>query len=196
MEKQKTGKGKKILIGIGVLVILGAIGKLSDGGESKSTTATTQTYSQATTATSQATPTPQATKATVIANVKDIAEKSEADVEKILGKPTSKENAKWRYYGTDKYIENCSKLKYSKGLEILFVENKAARITYTPDTPLDFKPSTNLALLGYNTTDNSATASNDLSSAWKNLEGSYSAQIFKNGNKVDYIYIITKETYR
>ncbi|HWP95833.1 MAG TPA: hypothetical protein VN426_03210 [Syntrophomonadaceae bacterium] len=134
---------------------------------------------------------------TQIVKLTDIAEKSEAEVAKILGPPLTelKDQDKWRYYGSNEWIANCPTFHYINGISIKYVEGKAAQITITPVDPLayaDFNKA--LQLVGLIPV--TPSAKTDAGATWNNIEGIYKFQVFNYKGKVSYIYAIVNEKYR
>ncbi len=134
---------------------------------------------------------------TPIVKITDITEKSEADVAKVLGQHVSIEpdNNRWKYYGTNTWIENCPTINYKNGVTVKFVEGKAARITVTPTSPLEFSDLNKaMQLLGL-TPANPTSTGGDMA-LWKNVQGIYQLQIFNKDGKIDYMYAVVNEKYR
>ncbi|MBM3263054.1 MAG: hypothetical protein FJY97_06460 [candidate division Zixibacteria bacterium] len=114
----------------------------------------------------------------VLADIPAIATKSQAEVAKLLGSPTSQSKSK---YG--------AKCVYSKGaIEIVFINGKADWITvYLPNASYSKE-----ALAFLKLPVKSPTFSNANVIRWTNLPGLLEVSIFPSGNKVDYEYIKVK----
>jgi len=129
-----------------------------------------------------------------IIKITDITDKSEADVTKALGDPISKTDGTWRYSGTSKQVANSPTITYKNGIEIKFIEGKAARITITPQTSTDIKPKDAVKLVGLNPVKPTSEAS--VKTEWKNIDGIYEFSVFTQNGKIDYMYTIVKELYK
>lgn len=135
----------------------------------------------------------------VMIDINGIAGKSESEVNKLLGQPNSTEKSNFRLYGTERSVPSVTSI-YRNGengeIEITFIEGKAQRITYTPLKKMEFpkKPESLPSLFGLNAS--IPSSENELSTTWLYLDGLYSLQAFKNGNSLDYIYIIVDEKYK
>ncbi|WP_276662303.1 hypothetical protein [Syntrophomonas wolfei] len=142
---------------------------------------------------------PKENATSIIFNVLKVANKTESEVSSLLGQPTSTEDGKWRYSGTQEWIPNCPTNTYKDGTEIKFIDSKAARITIIPSTPVKYQEDPSiLSQLGINPIPEDIDWDNGPNSiVYGNIPDLYEISVFtKDNNTVDYIYIITDELYK
>ena len=76
-------------------------------------------------------------KLNLIVDIKQISNKSEMEVNKVLGKPDSTRKEKWHYYDTDEEAKNCYSNIYKQGLiEIFFIEGISASPSFVFPIPI------------------------------------------------------------
>lgn len=132
---------------------------------------------------------------TPMVKLTDIAEKSETEVAAILGQPKSSKPGKWKYAGTNETTTNCVANTYNNGIEVRFIDGKAALINITPASPLDFSNLDKaLQLIGLKPVTPNSTLSSG--AAWKNIEGIYSLYIMNNDGKITFMKAIVSEKYK
>lgn len=158
----------------------------------------TQPTNQPTTKPASPTQEPKLTSIPVLVDILSIAEKSESEVTKLLGEPNKKEDGKWRYSGTDTWIQNCPAITYMNGLiEIKFIEGKAARITITPKEKMVYKDSLNkvLPMCGLKHRNPDFTQEGSFA-RWSKIDGLYEFSVFNEGGNISYMYAIANEKYK
>lgn len=180
-------KKKKVIIIVGVLAVLWVLGTIIERNEkitadNKSSVKTEIQVAE------------NINSAKVLIDIKGLIGKNESDIDKILGNPEKTEEGKWRYSGTEKWIDNCpTKFYKNNTIEIKFVEGIAARITFTPVEKIPFD---NLILEKIGLKNIDPSEENQISKTWNNIEGIYSVQIFSNESNVNYIYVISEEKFK
>ncbi|OYD56165.1 hypothetical protein CGZ90_18950 [Fictibacillus aquaticus] len=120
-----------------------------------------------------------------------------AAAEKQLGKPEKEEQINFRYSGTSKFIPAVTKY-YRQGLAaVTFVENKAARVVFTPNEPVSFKDelSKGLEYAGL-PGDAEPVEETDTANVYEDIGGVYAVTAFKKAEQLDYLYIILEEKYK
>lgn len=121
-----------------------------------------------------------------IIDIKAIAGRTPAQVEKVLGKPTGKENVKPRNTGCNP----CPKMIYKKGkYEIVYINGIADWITVNELSGLFFGKS---VLQEFNLPISKPAAQNDTVIRWDNFGGFQSISFFGYDGKADYIYFKLK----
>jgi len=132
---------------------------------------------------------------TPIVKLPDIAQKSEAEVATILGQPKASKPGKWKYAGTNVTTTNCVANYYNNGIEVRFIDGKAAVVNITPTTPLDFSDLDKaLQMLGLQPASPNGTLPSG--AAWKNIDGIFSLHIMNNDGKITFMNAIVNEKYR
>ncbi len=130
-----------------------------------------------------------------IVNINDIANKTQDEVAVILGKADS--SYKFQYIGKTISVPNCYDNFYMGGdVEVLFIENKAGRITIKPSEKVPFSNSGDgvLPLLGLEAT--AATSNHpDVYVRWENTLGIFEIEAFNDSGNISYIYVITSSKY-
>ncbi|KNF07162.1 hypothetical protein CLPU_22c00140 [Gottschalkia purinilytica] len=136
-------------------------------------------------------------------NVAELKEENVEEVNKVLGEPISNEKARWKYYGTEEYIEDgCFENVYKKDefeVEVFFIENKAARIAITPQEKMDIKKDSKKFLKRLGLPTGSIYSETSLVRAWEYLGGLYTVTIGtvnQESDEINYMYIIVDEKYR
>lgn len=144
-------------------------------------------------------------KVSEIFNIKDVALKSEDEVNQVLGAPSDTETGKWGLRGTgtgtdwDKVDYKMNYYKEDK-IEIMFIEGKAVRIRLNLNENEYLKEDElkeNLAYVGLPVVELDPPV-NEVQKAFyvKNLEGIYQVQIGEwVGTKDGYVLVITEEKY-
>ena len=127
-----------------------------------------------------------------IVNIKDIAGKSEAEVNKILGKPDKVKEGTFTYQDSGETIK-CPVNTYGL-VAVKFIDDVAGRITVNPQD-IDFND--NVAILGtIGLTAAKESFGNTKWKTWSKKDGLYQIQVFPNKNgKVSLIYIKTDSKY-
>lgn len=119
--------------------------------------------------------------------IKNIAGKSEIEVEKILGKPNKVES--FSESSTPCKNTPCQKCNYQNNkFEIIFINEKADWITINDLSEYDFNEE-NIEIFGLTKVQPEFKNPNNLI-RWKNIEGLNEITIFNNGlDKISYAYI-------
>lgn len=114
-----------------------------------------------------------------IVDVLKIAGKSESEVAKYLGAPSSCDKSK---YG--------NKCQYAQGeTEIVFINGKADWITVEGIDSIPFSKS---ALIALGLKEVKPSFSNNFTLRWNSIQGLREVSLFKGSSKSDYAYIKTK----
>ncbi|MEH7514256.1 hypothetical protein V7146_16200 [Gottfriedia acidiceleris] len=130
-----------------------------------------------------------------VVNINSILNKSENDVNGILGNPSNREEKEFRLSGTETKVPAITSLYKNKALEVMFIKGAPQRITFTPNEDLKYPKNIKKAfeMLGFKNV--KVGNQTDLATDVK-LDGVYNAKIFNNQGKVDYIYLIVNEKYQ
>src|SRR4030095_13950392 len=67
----------------------------------------------------------------VISDLFEVIKKDEKTVDEWLGSPSSSEEGKFKIYGTETKVPSVTSIYKDKNYEVIFIEGKAQRITYT-----------------------------------------------------------------
>lgn len=114
--------------------------------------------------------------AETVVDVTKIVGKSEGDIAKYLGKPSS--------CGKSKQGKKC---QYNKGeTEIVFIQGKADWITVEG---MDHVPFTDAALVALGLKEAGPVFSNNFTKRWEWIEGIREVSLFKGASSSDYAYI-------
>ncbi|MBV4423244.1 hypothetical protein [Clostridium tyrobutyricum] len=128
----------------------------------------------------------------------DIKNKSQDEVNAVIGQPTGSRKETWHYYDTKEEAPNCFTNIYQKndmGIEVFFIDGKAARITVTPKNTIASGDIDNVLNMFYLTYDN-PDFGNSFVTRWNNKFGVYEFSINFESDKVSFINIILDEKYR
>ncbi|AKN32376.1 hypothetical protein Ccar_16510 [Clostridium carboxidivorans P7] len=128
----------------------------------------------------------------------DIKNKSQEEVNTILGQPTANRQEKWNYYDTKEEAPNCFVNIYNKNnmeIEVFFIDSKAARITVTPKETIASSNINNILKMFYLSFDNPDLA-NKFGMHWNNQFGVYEFAVNFQDEKVTFIHIILDEKYK
>lgn len=196
-KEKKTSKPfyKKWWVWVIAIVVLAAVGNTNNGKNKPA--ATQQAVQPQTTQTPAAqAPAPAEAKAAPLLKIQDIANKSEQEVEKVLGKPNKKAEGKFRYAGTNNYLPAPTVFYKDGAVEVKFVEGKAARITVTPKDELKYPDNLPQALELVGLSKDTAMEQSERGAAFSDVNGIYSGQIFPENNKVSYLYFIVDKKYK
>lgn len=122
-----------------------------------------------------------------VIDIKNVAGKSEIEVEKILGKPNKLEP--FSESSTPCKNTICKKAYYQNNkFEIIFINDKADWITINDLSEYDFNED-NIEIFGFSKVEPEFKNPQNLI-RWKNIEGLNEVTIFNNGlDKIDYAYI-------
>ncbi len=177
-------------------VILSGISNAITGGSNSPEKQAAKQAEQAQPAAAQpAADAPKAEAVKPVLNVKEILGKSEEEVKKLLGEPSSREEQNFRLSGTETRVPAVSAVYQDGALDIMFIDGKPVRISYTPKEPGAYpddieKTFASIGFEGAKVGDRTDLA------ALVTVDGLFSAKVFNNGGKVEYAYLITEEKYK
>lgn len=128
--------------------------------------------------------------------IKNLAEKTEKEVEGILGTPSKKENGKAKSNETDTWIQNCPTVYYKNGMvQIKYIENKAARITVNISQKLSYATDTEKALRIVGLPTKEPKTKNENVTVWRDIDGIYDVSIFNQDGTIAFIHAVINEKY-
>lgn len=128
----------------------------------------------------------------------DIKDKSQDQVNNIIGQPIGSREETWHYYDTKEEAPNCFANTYEKNnmeIEMFFIDGKAARVTVTPKDSISSGSVNSILKMFYLSYDNSDFA-NEFGMRWNNKFGVYEFDINFESEKVSFIYIVLDEKYK
>lgn len=128
----------------------------------------------------------------------DIKDKSQDEVNNIIGQPIGSRKETWHYYDTKEEAPNCFANTYEKNnmeIEMFFIDGKAARVTVTPKDSISSGNVNSILKMFYLSYGNSDFV-NEFGMRWNNKFGVYEFDINFESGKVSFIYIVLDEKYK
>lgn len=137
--------------------------------------------------------------------VLEIANKSEADVEAALGKPTETETGNWTLLPSEEktpYVLHFYEIESGK-VEALFIEGKAARISFYPKSTFKYPDDAIKAMRAAGlTVEDGAEPESEAPHFldFGGIDGMYAVRVVKdlegNPENIGYVKIVTEERYK
>lgn len=134
----------------------------------------------------------------VISDLFEVIRKDEKTVDEWKGSPSSRKEGKFRLSGTETKVPSITSLYEEDDLEVVFIDGKAQRITYTINPIIGWKydeKSIHDFMYSMGLGDAEVVESTDKVTIYKHKD-LYSVQVFNDNGNLGYLYIIADEQYK
>ncbi|SET16199.1 hypothetical protein SAMN05216389_106109 [Oceanobacillus limi] len=133
--------------------------------------------------------------ASAVPNMNNIMDKSEQEVEGVLGEANSREETEFRLSGTEDRVPAITSTYQDGTVEVMFVEGTAQRVTYTPPQSIDYNENEIDQLLTDLHIDATITFENDFVTRGES-ENAHEVSINNNDGNIGFVYIVVDEKYQ